>query len=97
MSDKGVIPINIEVESNGRKLNYTFHKENVNYYRDYFVPDSAMQTIIYMKASDKGIVINKPLEEVRQIFQEHSVIYDMLYSLSEEKLALVKQFISEMR
>jgi hypothetical protein len=50
-----------------------------------------------MKASDKGIVINKPLEEVRQIFQEHSVIYDLLYSLSEEKLALVKQFISEMR
>jgi hypothetical protein len=89
-------PVDIQVNGKNGVLNYTFEKSNINYFRDYLVPGEPLQTVIYMKGSEKGIVIQKNVDDVRALLRSNSELVEMIRGLDVEKIKLVKEFIKQM-
>lgn len=79
------------VDKHGEKP-YVFNRDSINYFRPYYTKDSNTQTAIYLKGSDKPVIIPIVHESVKRKLDKTAEISEALYSLSSEELKeLVRQ------
>ena len=82
------------VDKRGEKP-YVFNKNNINYFRPYFTGDSSTQTAIYLKGSDKPVIVPITHEAVKRKLMRVSEIAEALYLLGEEETKRIFTQIKE--
>jgi len=91
-------PIRISAKNKkGDDLNYVFpDKSNISYLRDYLVDGSPRQTIFFMKGSERGVIVERNLDDVLKHLFINAEVHNLLSRLDSDKLSLVKEFIEQM-
>ena len=62
--------VEVEVKVGNKVEPYTFNVENINYYRTYTDNSGELKTMIYLRGSLKGIVLNIGYDALKSKLQQ---------------------------
>ena len=85
--------VEVEVMMGDKVEPYTFNVENINYYRTFTDNSGDYKTMIYLKGSVKGIILNIGYNVLKNKLQQSNEVYEYLVKLTEEDLEKIKAHI----
>lgn len=91
----GYREVEVEVLMGEKVEPYTFNVDNINYYRTFTDNSGEYKTMIYLKGSVKGIILNIGYEVLKNKLQQSNEVYEYIVSLSPKKLKELKELIKE--
>jgi hypothetical protein len=87
----------VEFKSKDKKSDksYVFNRSNINYFRNWVVDGNSIHTSIYLKGSDRPVVVPIKTDEVKKILQTEgeleSIIDNMNLTEKRELLEYLKK------
>ncbi len=85
--------VEVEVMVGDKAEPYTFNVDNINYYRTFSDNSGDLKTMIYLKGSVKGIILNIGYNTLKSKLQQSNEIYNYILSLSPEEFNHIKSLM----
>lgn len=85
--------VEVDVIVGDKKVPYTFNVDAINYYRTFSDNSGTLKTMIYLKGSLKGVILNIGYETLKSKLQQSNEVYNYILSLSPEEFKHIKSLM----
>lgn len=75
--------VEVDVIINDKLEPYTFNVDNINYYRTFTDNSGILKTMVYLRGSVKGIILNIGYNVLKNKLHRSAEVYELLSSLED--------------